>query len=185
MTREWPVLLGLLGLMVPPVLPPQAHGQEVWRHVDGQGHIRYADRPFPGAVRMEPPAVTGWLARAGPPSESLPPRNEPQAAAAASAPALEIAYPAAGDTVWGAGGELEVRLAIGGDIKDVARISIRLDGAEASWQGEPPVLRLKEVWRGEHRLQARLLDALGGELAVSEEVRFFKREPSVPVVQSR
>lgn len=182
MAQGWP---GALGFAVLLLLPLAAHGQDIWRHDDGQGGVRYADRPFPGAVRMEAPGTARWIGRAGSPSESLPDKDESQAATPVSAPMLEIASPAADETVWGAGGELEVRLAIGGDTEDGARISIRLDGAEASWKGEPPIVRLANVWRGEHRLQVRLLDAAGQQLAASEEVRFFKREPAIPATQAR
>ena len=182
MAQGWP---GVLGFAILLALPPAAYGQEIWRHDDGQGRVRYADRPFPGAVRIDPPGAASWLARAGPASESPPGQNESQVATPVSAPRLEISSPAADETVWGGGGQLEVRLAIDGDMEDGARISIRLDGAEVSWRGEPPVLRLKEVWRGEHRLRARLLDAEGRQLAASEEVRFFKREPAISRTQAR
>ena len=176
---------GALGFAVLLALPPAAHGQEIWRHDDGQGRVRYADSHFPGAVRIDPPGAASWLARAGPTTESPPPQDKSQAATPASAPTLEIAWPAADETVWGAGGELEVRLSGGAPIEEDARISILLDGAEAFWQGEPPVVRLANVWRGEHRLQVRLLDAAGQQLAVSEEVRFFKREPAISRTPAR
>lgn len=162
------------------VLLSQAHGQALWRQVDGQGHVRYADQPFPGAVRIKPPGIAGWRARPGPPPGNEAAQQEPQPPAAAHALSLEIAFPAAGDTVWGSGGELEVRLLVNGKLEDGAAFSILLDGAEASWQGEPPAFRLAGVWRGEHRLRARVLNAHGRELAASEEVRFFKREPATP-----
>ncbi len=178
---------GWIGLAVLLVLLCPAHGQEIWRHVDDEGHIRYADRPFPHAVRVEAPGMASWLARAEPSSDSRSAQDPSPAATASSiparagalAPALKIAYPAANETVWGAGGELEVRLLVNASQEDEARLSIQLDGAEASWHGRPPVVRLENVWRGEHRLRARLLDSQGGELAVSEEVRFFKRERTV------
>ena len=179
MTKGWTGFTVLLALL------SQAHGQEIWRQIDDQGHIRYADRPFPGAVRVEPPGITGWLACADSPSESPSAQDESEVATAVTVPTLKIAYPAADETVWGAGGELEVRLTVGGDLAGGARLSVRLDGAEAAWQGEPPIVRLKGVWRGEHRLEARLVDAEGRELAVSEEVRFFKREPAISATRAR
>ena len=179
MTKGWP------GCAVVLVLLSQAHGQEIWRQVDEQGHVRYSDQPFAGAVRMEPLGVTGRPVRAASTSESLPAQEESQAATAATGPTLEIAYPATDETVRGAGGELAVRLLVSGNLQDDASFSVLLDGAEASWQGEPPVLLLEEVWRGEHRLQVRILDAAGSEIAVSEEIRFFKREPTAPATQAR
>jgi len=170
---------GWTGFALLLVLLSQAHGQEIWQQADGQGHVRYADRPFPGAVRIQSPGTAGWRSRAGPPPSKAA-QGEAQAATQAAALGLEIASPAAGETVWGAGGGLEVRLLVNGELEGGAGLSILLDGAEASWQGELPVLRLAEVWRGEHRLRARVLDARGRELAASEEVRFFKREPAIP-----
>jgi len=161
------------------VLLTQAHGQEIWRQADGQGHVRYADEPFPGAVRVQSPGIAGWRSPEGPQS-SLTAQGEAQAAKQEAALGLEIASPAASETVWGAGGELEVRLLVNGELQDGSAFSILLDGVEAPWQGEPPVLRLAEVWRGAHRLRARVLDDHGRELAASEEVRFFKREPAIP-----
>ena len=181
-TGRWSGLVILLALL------GEARSQEVWRHMDGEGRVRYADRPFAGAVRLQAPAVQRWLGASGADAElpaaqdasaSQPAPSRPVPVLEGPVPALEVAYPADGDTVWGAGGELEVRLIVTGAVEDDARISIRLDGAEVSWQGEPPVLQLKEVWRGERRLQARLLNAQGRELAASEEVRFFKREPAI------
>ena len=161
------------------VLLTQAHGQEIWRQADDQGHARYADEPFPGAVRVKSSGIAGWRSPAGSQS-SMTAQGGAQAAKQEVALGLEIASPAASETVWGAGGELEVRLLVSGELQDGSAFSILLDGLEASWQGEPPVLRLAEVWRGEHRLRARVLDAHGRELAASEEIRFFKREPAIP-----
>ena len=179
MTKGWP------GCAVMLVLLSQAHGQEIWRQVDEQGHVRYSDQPFAGAVRMEPLGATAWPVRAASTSERLPAQEESQEAAAVTAPTVEIAYPATDETVRGAGGELAVRLLVSENLQEHASFSVLLDGAEASWQGEPPVLLLEEVWRGEHRLQVRILDAAGSEIAVSEEIRFFKREPTVSATQAR
>ncbi len=182
MTRAWGLLAILFALM------PHAYGQEIWRHVDARGQSRYADRPFPGAIRMELPDAARWhgqreaSARQRQPSQGETPAF---AAAAPSPPTLEIARPKSGETVWGVGGELEVRLTVGGNREDGDRLSLRLDGAEASWRGEPPVLRLAGVWRGEHRLQARLLDPGGRERAASKEILFFKREPAVSPTPAR
>ena len=174
MTSRWVGIAGLLALL------SQAHGQEIWRHVDSEGRVRYADRPFAGAVQVQPAGAAQWSApAAAKPAQPPLAKDSQRVQAAAPAPKVVIAYPAGGATVWGAGGELEVRLVVTGGLPEDYRLSVWLDGKEADWQGQPPQLRLAQVWRGEHRLRARLLDAGGSELAVSEEVRFFKREPAV------
>ena len=185
MTKGWPGLLALAILLAP---PPQSLAQDVWRKVDDDGGIRYADRPFPGAAPMQPPETSRWRAPAGSGSDNVSAKEGPQSAAeasaAVSAAAVEIAQPVADETVWGVGGALEVRLILDGERPEGARLSLRLNGAEASWEGEPPVLRLREVWRGEHRLKARLMGAEGQVLAASEEIRFFKREPTISPAQA-
>ena len=77
----------------------------------------------------------------------------------------------------GLGGTLDVT--IEADLEFEPGSRLELDGVETRWRGEPPAVRLSEVWRGEHRLRARLLDAPGEELASSEEIRFYKRQTSV------
>ena len=169
---------GLAGLLLMAGLPPALQAQEIWRHVDERGSARYADRPFAGAVRAELSEASRWSGRAA----DLPVNEErgPKAAGAREGAELELAIvrPAPGETVWGAGGTLEVMIEADREFQPGSRLALELDGTETAWEGEPPAVRLSEVWRGEHRLRARLLDAHGKELASSEEIRFYKREPS-------
>ena len=170
--------IGLAGLLLTAGLLPALQAQEIWRHVDEQGAVHYADRPFAGAVRAELSEASRWSGRAAGPSgleERGPTYGRPREGAD---PALAIARPAAEATVWGPGGVLEVTLAADLEFEPGSRLVLELDGVETEWRGEPPTVRLSEVWRGEHRLRARLFDAKGKELAASEEVRFYKREPS-------
>lgn len=170
---------GLAGLLLMAGLPPALQAQDIWRHVDERGVVRCADRPFAGAVRAELSEASRWSGR----TADLPGYEErgPKAAGAREGAELELAImrPASGETVWGAGGMLEVTIEADRELQPGSRLALELDGTETAWEGETPTVTLNEVWRGEHRLRARLLDAQGKELASSEEVRFYKREPSV------
>lgn len=170
---------GLAGLLLTAGLLPVLQAQEIWRHVDEHGSVQYADRPFAGAVRVELSEKSLWSSRTATPSgfedrgpTSAPPRDGGDSA-------LAITRPAAGETVWGPGGALEVTIEAAGQFEPGSRLALELDGVETGWRGELPAVRLNEVWRGGHRLRARLLDAQGKELASSKEIRFFKREASV------
>lgn len=170
---------GLAGLLLTAGLLPALQAQEIWRHVDEQGAVHYADRPFAGAVRMDLPETSRWSGRAAdvPGNEERGPRTAgPQEGAGSE---LAIMRPGPEETVWGPGGVLEVTLEADREFEPGSRLVLELDGVESRWRGEPPTVKLNEVWRGEHRLRARLLDAQGKELASSEEVRFYKREVSV------
>lgn len=170
-------------ILVLAALLPSAHGQEIWRQVTEDGDIRYAGRPFAGA---EPVVLSGssrWNPAAPPPpagetaqrSHNAPPPD----AAPGNGAELALLRPAAEQTVWGAGGELKVSLAGDLELPPGGRLLLELDGAEAEWLGEPPEIIVNSVWRGEHRLRARLVDAEGRPLASTPEVRFYKREPAV------
>ena len=170
---------GLAGLLLMAGLPPALQAQEIWRHVDESGSVRYADRPFADAVPVELPETARWAGRAAdvPGNEE----REPKASGprAGAGPELAIVQPAPEETVRGAGGALHVTVAAGREFEPGSRLVLELDGVETGWRGEPPTVTLSEVWRGEHRLRARLFDPRGRELASSEEIRFYKREPSV------
>ena len=175
---------GLAGLLLMAGLLPALQAQEIWRHVDERGSVRYADRPFAGAVRVDLPETSGWSGRA-----AEVPGNEERGPGAAgpqegAGSGLAIMRPAPEETVRGPGGALEVAIAADREFEPGSRLVLELDGVETGWRGEPPTVTLNEVWRGEHRLRARLLDAQGKELASSEEIRFYKREPSAVKVSN-
>lgn len=170
---------GLAGLLLMAGLLPALQAQEIWRHVDEYGSVRYADRPFAGAVRAQLSEASRWSGRAASPSGFEESRPTPAAPREGAGPALAITRPAPEETFWGPGGALEVTVGAGGEFEPGSRLVLELDGVETRWWGEPPTVKLNEVRRGEHRLRARLLDAQGKEIASSEEIRFYKREASV------
>lgn len=170
---------GLAGLLLMAGLLPALQAQEIWRHVDERGSVHYADRPFAEAVRAGLPETFHWAGRAADArgnEERRPKAAGPQEGAG---PELAIMKPAPEETVRGSGGALDVTIIAGREFESASRLVLELDGVETGWRGEPPTVTLNEVWRGEHRLRARLLDARGKELASSEEIRFYKRETSV------
>ena len=170
---------GLAGLLLTAGLLPALQAQEIWRHVDEHGAGRYADRPFAGAVSAKLSEASRWGGRTARPSGSAESGPTSARSREGPGPALAIARPAAEETVWGPGGALKVTLEAALEFEPGSRLVLELDGEETVWRGEPPTVRLSEVWRGEHRLRARLFDAQGEQLASSEEIRFYKRQKSV------
>ena len=169
----------VIGLFLLLVLPSAGQAQDLWRGMGADGELRYSDRPFAGAKRVDLHAAGRWSGRPTANEESGPVESRTVEVAQGEGPQLAITSPAPGETIWGAGGELEVVLDISGELEEGSRMVLELDGAEADWEGELPVVRLKQVWRGEHGLRARLMDSRGRELSSSGEVRFYKRQHSV------
>lgn len=168
-----------IGLFLLLVLPSAAQAQVLWRGMGADGELRYSDRPFAGAERIGIRAAGSWSGRPTANDDSAPVESRTIEGADGERSELAITSPAPGETIWGAAGELEVVLDISGELGEGSRIALELDGAEAAWEGELPVVRLKQVWRGEHGLRARLMDSRGRELSSSGEVRFYKRQPTV------
>ena len=168
-----------IGLFLLLVLPSAGQAQDLWRGMGADGELRYSDRPFEGAERVDSRAAGRWSGRLTANGGSTQVESRPAEGAEGEGPELAIRSPAPGETIWGAGGELEVALDISGELEEGSRIVLELDGAEVAWEGELPVALLKQVWRGEHRLRARLMDSRGKERSSSTEVRFYKRQPSV------
>ncbi len=170
---------GIAGLVFLLILLPSAQGQQVWRHVGEEGEVRYSDRPFAEAVPMQLPGPGRWSGQTAPARSIAEPSGPKAEEPVGTNITLAITRPSPGDTVWGDGGTLDVAVDISGLEEGGGRLVLELDGAEADWEGEPPLVRLKQVWRGEHRLRARLVDPKGKMLASSKEVRFYKRQPTV------
>lgn len=167
------------GIFLLVALLPSAQGQETWRHVTEQGDVRHADRPFAGAVAVALPGSSRWAAGTMPADGKADGNTAPPDVAHGEEAELVVLRPSAEETVRAAGGELKVSLAGDFEMPPGSRLLLELDDVEAAWRGEPPEVILTAVWRGEHRLRARLLDVDGRELASSREVRFYKQEPSV------
>ena len=167
------------GILLLAALLPSAQGQDIWRHVTEHGDLRYADRPFAAAAPVTLPEPSGWTGTMAPAPATEARDTLPQDGANASLPSLELLRPTEHETVRGAGGGLKVMLRGDFEVQPGHRLLLELDGAEAEWLGEPPEVVLSNVWRGEHRLRARLLDEQGRERASSREVVFYKREPSL------
>ena len=167
------------GILLLAVLLPSARGQDIWRQVTEHGDLRYADRPFAAAAPVALPEPSGWTDTMAPASATEARDTPPPDAAHAGPPSLELLRPTEQETVRGAGGEFKVLLGGDFEMEHGYRLLLELDGAEAEWLGEPPEVVLNNVWRGEHRLRARLLNEQGKELASSREILFYKREPSL------
>lgn len=160
------------------VVSAGAAAEDVWRWVDQDGVIHFSDRPHPGAERVQIGPVQTFPAPAAPPArESMPDQSgEP----VAHYSRVEIASPAAGETLWNIAGELSVRVALEPQLAGGHELRIYLDGNPV--EGPPQdsgQFTLGEVYRGEHTLRAAIFDAEGRELASSETITFYVQQTSI------
>jgi len=91
---------------------------------------------------------------------------------AAQAAEISIIQPAHEETIHSNQGDLSVRVAFSGGEAE-GGVQLVLDGATLPQTYRKDVIELNGIERGEHTLQALLLDAKGGQLAASEPVTFY------------
>ncbi|MEQ8208065.1 MAG: DUF4124 domain-containing protein [Woeseia sp.] len=162
-----------------------AASAQVYKWVDADGVIHYSDQPVPGAELVTLPKrstsnpVTAPRQR---PAASRPAANAP-ADTATKAPetigysALSFTAPIAEETLWNIGGVLSVSLALQPALQPGHRLRLYFDGEprEVSTLN----VQLEEVWRGEHNLQAEVLDETGKTLIRSQPMRFYVQQTTI------
>ena len=169
--NKWLILLCLLW--------SAAQAVPVYRWVDESGQVNYSDRPGPGAVRIElstdaPSPNTG---RSSPRVQS--PALETRPSGAAGYESFVVIQPAPQETLWGTAGRVEVALGVSPDLQPRHRLGLYLDGVLADLETRATRFEIENVYRGEHTVQAVILDDTNKELLRSAPVTFFVQQTSI------
>lgn len=93
---------------------------------------------------------------------------------------LRIVSPGEEETLWNIGGELSVEVALQPALRAGHTLRVQLDGDRVVEL--PPGqtrITIDEVFRGEHRLRASVVDDQGRELVSSDPVVFFVQQASI------
>ncbi len=101
------------------------------------------------------------------------PAAQPQVRTAPAYTSIAIVQPANEATVFDNAGKVEVKVALSPapDLDAGDRIALLLDGQQAALQSATQ-FRLSGVVRGEHRLEARIVDGNGNTVIASAPVKF-------------
>lgn len=165
---------------------PDARAAEIYRWTDAQGVPHYANRPRPGAERVEldPISVVDPGRDAGPPVlDSAPPpgARDPAPPARGADVRLRIVQPADGETLWLDDRRLQVVTAVepppaqGRNL----RIAVFIDGerrAVAPSGAARHRLVIEDVDRGTRALHAELIDARGQVVAGSGQSTVYVKQ---------
>ena len=163
-----------LGLLAAGAAQAQAY---TW--TDENGVVHYSDRPQPGATEVD-------LGKFSAPQgnslvrKPLPRRSKTTDDADANTSryeSLEVASPAAEQTLWNIEGTLSVSLALSPALRGGHRVQVYFDGAPQEVSGLS--FQLQEVYRGAHNLQAEVVDQTGKVLIRSQPSRFYVQQTSV------
>ena len=157
-----------------------AAASEMWRWVDERGVVHYSDRPQPGAERVDIKPAQSYQA---PPVTLRPATRDEQPAtqqdAQRSYTRLAILAPAEGETLWNIGATLSVELAIEPPLAEGHQLHVYLDEQRVADQLRGTQFTISEVYRGEHRLRASIVDERGRELVSSDTVVFYVQQASI------
>lgn len=159
----------------------QAGAGPAWRWVDADGTVHYSDRPMPGAEQVYLPDSN----TAPPPQRAVEPR--PSAQPAPAAPVTEsaqyaqlaVSSPTAGETLWNIEGVLSVDVAVAPRVFAGHRLALIVDGEQLTLQPAGTSFTVPEIYRGQHTVQAVILDAAGSAVLRSAPVQFMVQQPSL------
>lgn len=158
------------------LLTTAASGQTAYTWVDENGQTHYSDRPFPGADVVELDSAQGFEAQQAPPrSVAAPEPADP----ADLYTALNVLQPAHQQTLWNIEGVLDVTLEVAPALQAGHRLGLYLDGVLANVPAMNRQFQLTEVYRGQHTLQAVIVDAQGTEILRSLAVTFMVQQTSL------
>lgn len=154
----------------------------VWTWVDESGQRHYSDRPVEGATQIEVGASQTFSSEA--PQQNLGSTNSQDSQASepdAGAPytVLDVISPEPEETLWNIGGEMTLEVSVYPALRAAHTIGVIYDGQRLEPSARSLSITITEVYRGEHTVQAVILDADGEELMRSMPVTFYVRQTSI------
>jgi len=158
---------------------------DFYKVVKADGSIEYTQTP--PAQNAKPVDLPGLSVIS--PEEKLTgynPEKATDAAAKAKEPTrnyrgLAITSPADEENIWGSGAKVMVQVSLPGSLVTGDRLQVYLDG-----KAQPPLVGSTTVLtgldRGEHSLQAKIVNSRGKVMASSPVIRFYMKQSQAVVV---
>lgn len=187
------IALVTLGLGLAVGLSPAVMATTVYRSTDAQGNVIFTDQPDRGGERVELPEVTVVPSRRQ--DEPAPRQAEPreeggEAQRSVSSPFMpysrfRIASPEHETTLpTGSAGNVPVELAIEPELRDDHQVRLLVDGEVSQSAMHTTAFMLTNLDRGEHELQAELLDGSGQVRHRSAPVTLYVQRASANLPQN-
>ncbi|MGK0673709.1 MAG: DUF4124 domain-containing protein [Halothiobacillaceae bacterium] len=157
---------------------------EVYRYVDEKGGVVFTDRPQKGAEKLiiEPaPATSVVVPRLPAAVPAAPAVIKPGSEPFAGYEALRITQPSPDESLISTVGDVDVSINLHPALRaDLGHgLTVLLDGTPVAQNSTRMNFVLNNVDRGEHVLEAYVLDATGAVLIQAVPVRFSLHRPSL------
>lgn len=173
----------LLPLLI--VLPLAAQATEVYRSVDERGNVVFTDKPSSGAkkVIVDPAPATSVVIPHVPsaaPAQAEP-SGKPGSEPFAGYEDMRITQPGEGEALVSTAGDVDVSINLHPELRaDLGHgVTVLLDGQPMVENTTRMNIALNNVDRGEHVLEAYVVDAQGMMLIQSAPVRFSLQRTSI------
>jgi hypothetical protein len=164
-------------------LPAAALAATIWTWVDERGQRHYSDREVPGATRMEVAGAQSFSGSALNPAQAA---SSAEGSAAESGTTATVNYttfrlisPEAEQTLRNIEGNLSVEVATVPALAPNHRIDVMVDGQRRELGARSLEVTVPEVWRGEHSIQALIVDAEGRVIRQTPAVTIYVHQTSV------
>jgi hypothetical protein len=151
-----------------------------WTWVDKSGERHYADRPVPGATRIElheAQAIGVQSASASASTSSTGSNSDTQKAQPYTQ--FNVLSPSQQQTLWNIGGTLQVQVQLTPPLQPGHHLDAYLDGKLIKIDSTSPQFTVPNVYRGVHSLQAVVVDSQGNEVLRSLAVTFYVQQTSI------
>jgi hypothetical protein len=155
----------------------------VYKRVNPDGSVEYSDQPIQGAEVMKVPKGSTFTMPETPASTAAPADSTPEEASV-SYDSLEITRPMNDEAIRSNEGKLTALAQVTPGLASNHRFRWRMDG-EIVQDVNSPELRLNNVDRGSHTLEAEIVDADGKVVISSETITFHLMRYSVPGKQPK
>ncbi|WP_298440770.1 DUF4124 domain-containing protein [uncultured Ferrimonas sp.] len=141
---------------------------EIYKWVDANGKVHYSDKPVSGAEAVVPKesSTVSLPARNHPPA---PPRQDP----IRQPYQIDFSAPSDNATVRNNSGQLALTIALEPELARQHKVQLLLDGKPVRTLGSGGSFALDNLDRGEHQLQAQVIDKNGKVLASSPSRTVF------------
>ena len=150
----------------------------VYKRVNPDGSVEYSDQPTQGAEVMKVPKGSTFTMPATP-SSTAAPADSTAEEASASYDSLEITQPMNDKTIRSNEGKLTALARVTPELDSNHRFRWNMDG-DIVPDVNSPELRLNNINRGSHTLQAEIVDADGKVIISSETITFHLMRYRIP-----
>jgi hypothetical protein len=149
----------------------------VYKRVNPDGSVEYSDQPIQGAEVMKVPKGSTFTMPETPTSGTTPAESTPEESSV-NYDSLEITRPTNDESIRSNEGKVTALARVVPELASSHRFRWSMDG-EIIQDVNSPELRLNNIDRGSHTLQAEIIDAEGKVIISSETITFHLMRYSI------